>query len=188
MLLTAVFAAALQAGATVGDLPVRLDPTMPEPRLVKVFRPEHPEEARKVGLQGAVVVEVTVDAEGRVADASAVNGDAPLTDAAVKAVKRWRYEPLVLDGHRKAFVRTVRVNFLLERPTLLLTDLIQSLSSRYEAVRECAATRLGRLFNHRDPSREVRWTAQELKALLDREQSPRVREAAQNALAGLEVR
>jgi TonB family protein len=128
--------------------------------------------------------ECTVNADGRVIDASALRGDAPLSDAAVKAAKKWRYEPLVVDGKRRAFVRTVRVNFMSEE-TLRLGELIESLSSRYESVRESAATVLGGLFKRGANSRDGRWVTGELRKLIGREQSPRAREAAQNALARL---
>jgi TonB family protein len=145
----------------------------------------HPPEASKVGLEGEVAVGVRVDEEGRVVEAVALGGDAPLTEAAVEAVRQWRYEPFVLDGSRRAFTSTVRVTFTLQRPTMWTGELIDGLSSRYEAVRECAAIRLGRKFSQKRASSESRKAARELKALLHREESPRVRRAAELALASV---
>jgi hypothetical protein len=118
-----------------------------------------------------------------------VQGDPPLSDAALKAVRKWRYEPLLVGGQPKAFVWTVRLNFVSEE-TLRLDELISSLSSRYEAVRESAVVILGGLFTSGRDSRERRWTVGELKKVLERDRSPRVRKAAREALSrlGLEDR
>jgi TonB family protein len=177
-------AAVLLAGSSAGEEPLRVSPDAAEPRLVKFSRPEHPEEAKRAGLQGLVAVECTVDEDGRVVDAVALQGDPPLSDAVLKAVKKWRYEPLEAEGRKRSFIKTVRVNFV-SQETMTLDGLIKSLSSHYEAVRESAAIHLGRLFTGRSPSSHSRWTAKELKALLEREESPRVRKAAQDALAGM---
>lgn len=184
-----ILALALQTGAPAGDAPVRLDGTMKRPRLVKSPPPEVPEEAEKAWLQGLVVVEFTVAADGRVVSATALRGDPPLTDAAIKAVKKWRYEPLVRDGRPTSFIETAQVSFPLARkfwlPQIMLPELIDTLSSRHEAVRVAAANQLGAVFTKKAPSSDKRWAERELTALLEREQSPRVREAAERALAAL---
>jgi protein TonB len=58
-------------------------------------RPSYPATARRLGVQGTTLLAVYVTAEGRVAevrvDQSA--GHADLDDAAVEAVRRWRFEP-----------------------------------------------------------------------------------------------
>ncbi len=148
-----------------------------------------PEEASKAWLQGVVVVECTVDGDGRVTSASAVTGDPPLTEAGVKAVRKWRFAPVVRDGRSKAFVTTVQLTFVLERrvwvPDLMVPEVIASLSSRHEAIREAAAVRLGAAFKGTPGSREKRWAEQELRNVLKRDQSQRVREAAQQALSAM---
>jgi TonB family protein len=176
--------AAVVAGGAPADEPIRLGPSSEEPRLVKFVRPEHPDVAKRAGLGGVVVIECTVNPDGRVADASALRGEPPLSEAAIKAVKKWRYEPLVVDGKPRAFIKAVQLNFI-SQETMTLDGLIESLSSQYEAVRASAAVRLGSLFQGRRLSRDSRWAAQELRKLLTREESPRVRGAAEDALVGM---
>jgi len=59
---------------------------------VKV-EPVYPELARKMGISGAVKVEVTVSPNGAVKSARVVGGHPVLAGAALDAAKRWRFEP-----------------------------------------------------------------------------------------------
>ena len=155
ILLTALLAVTVQGGAGPGEAPIRIDRTMPQPQRLRVSQPKYPEEAQKVGLQGIVLVEAAVDIQGRITDATAIRGDQPLSDAAVSAVKKWRYEPLMVEGKRKPFVVTVQVNFASRAQVLKVSDFFEALSSKYEAVREAAVTWLGALKpgppGHRSP-------------------------------------
>ena len=181
----ALLSSALQGSTAQG--PVRWEPAMGPLRPIKTSPPQHPEEARKAGLQGNVLLDCTIGADGRVTDAIALRGDSPLSEAAVKAAKNWRYEPLVLQGKATPFVASIQVNFTLEE-TLKFDALLESLSSEYEAARESAATLLGKLLrgSPRTLARQARWSREKLTDLLKQGQSPRVRSAAEKALVQLE--
>jgi TonB family protein len=58
-----------------------------------------------------VEVQVTVDETGRVAEATAVSGPAPLRMAAEHAVRTWRYEPATVNGVQTAFRTIVSFRF-----------------------------------------------------------------------------
>jgi TonB family protein len=60
--------------------------------------PKYPEEAKKKGIKGNVVVEVNVDEEGKVTSARALTGNKLLRDAAIEAAKGWRFIPTQLKG------------------------------------------------------------------------------------------
>jgi protein TonB len=62
--------------------------------LVSKVNPVYPEMARRAGVSGTVVLEVTIDEAGRVTDVAVVRG-LPLgvSEAAVEAVRRWQYRP-----------------------------------------------------------------------------------------------
>lgn len=63
-------------------------------RRIKVSTPpEYPELARRMNIHGAVQLELTVGRDGAVKDVRIIGGHPMLTDAMVKAVKNWRYEP-----------------------------------------------------------------------------------------------
>jgi protein TonB len=62
--------------------------------------PEYPTDALAKEIGGLVQIEFTVDKNGETRDIHVVNAEpAGMFDrAAIAAVKRWRYEPLIVDG------------------------------------------------------------------------------------------
>jgi TonB family protein len=61
-------------------------------------QPVYPPEARRMHVQGNVVIDATVTAQGQVDEVKLVSGDAILAAAALDAVRRWRYTPYSLNG------------------------------------------------------------------------------------------
>lgn len=60
--------------------------------LLSKVSPVYPESARKLGIEGSVVLEVAIDASGRVREVEVVRGlPYGLSEAAVEAVRRWQY-------------------------------------------------------------------------------------------------
>ena len=60
-------------------------------------QPAYPDLARKMNITGIVKVEVVVAPNGSVKDARVVGGHPVLANAALEAVKKWRFEPAVLE-------------------------------------------------------------------------------------------
>jgi TonB family protein len=60
-------------------------------------QPPYPELARKMNLTGNVKVQVVVAPNGTVKDAKVVGGHPLLANAALDAVKKWRFEPASSD-------------------------------------------------------------------------------------------
>jgi TonB family protein len=54
--------------------------------------PEYPEVARRLMIRGIVQLRVKVSSEGSVRSVEVVGGNPVLVEAAVNAVKKWRYE------------------------------------------------------------------------------------------------
>jgi TonB family protein len=67
-------------------------------RLIRRIDPEFPTMAKLAHIQGEVVIEAVIDKEGDIAEANATAGHPILVEAALKAVKRWKYEPFVVGG------------------------------------------------------------------------------------------
>jgi len=64
------------------------------PVLLAKVEPRYPEAARRAGIEGTVVLEAWIDTDGRVARIGVLNSPSPiLSDAAVAAVRLWRYRP-----------------------------------------------------------------------------------------------
>lgn len=77
-------------------------------QLVHMVKPPYPVEAKKAGIQGLVKIDVTINKDGEVTEATAVSGPEALREAALAAVKQWRYKPLGVEA--KA---TIHVNYVL---------------------------------------------------------------------------
>ena len=73
--------------------------------------PDYPSVARDSQALGPVVLQVRVGKDGLVQQASVVSGDPLLTDAAIAAVRQWKYEPYSRDGIALDFSTEVTVNF-----------------------------------------------------------------------------
>jgi len=91
---------------------VRLKPETAESLLDQRVEPEYPEAARRAHIQGSVVLETLINANGRVQQVSAVSGNPDLADAAMAAVRQWRYKPFTVDGKKVPIRTQVNVTFM----------------------------------------------------------------------------
>jgi protein TonB len=107
-------------GGVIGGLPleappprkvVRVGGAIVAPKLVHRVAPVYPELAAITRLHGVVILEATVDETGRVQTVSILRGQPVLQEAAIEAVKQWRYQPLLLNGEATPFILTVTLNF-----------------------------------------------------------------------------
>jgi TonB family protein len=71
----------------------------------------YPPDALAAGVDGAVVAEILVNEAGIVTDARVLKSIPPLDEAALKAVREWRYDPTMVDGKAVAVKMTLTVNF-----------------------------------------------------------------------------
>jgi len=83
------------------------------PILITQVSPVYPVSARASRVEGVVVVRVLIDKEGHVKKADIVNGDPLLAQAALDAVRQWRFKPSTLGGAPAEAELTVNVNFKL---------------------------------------------------------------------------
>jgi TonB family protein len=81
------------------------------PVRIKEVAPVYPAVARSARVHGDVVIEATIDEEGKVADTRVVKSAPLLDQAALNAVRQWEYRPSTLNGVPKAVVMTVTVKF-----------------------------------------------------------------------------
>jgi TonB family protein len=73
--------------------------------------PDYPAAARPQKLQGVIVLDVVVDSDGSVAGVRALGGPPVLAQAAVDALRWWRFEPYRVDGKPVVAETTVAVEF-----------------------------------------------------------------------------
>jgi TonB family protein len=60
---------------------------------VRKVSPTYPPIARQMGITGTVVVTTTVDSSGKVIKAESTSGNKLLANAAIDAVKQWKFAP-----------------------------------------------------------------------------------------------
>ena len=77
--------------------------------------PVYPIDAKKAGVSGAVVLQATIGTDGSVKDLRVVSGPEMLQQAAVDAVKQWRYRPYLLNGQPVEVRTTINIIFTLAR-------------------------------------------------------------------------
>jgi TonB family protein len=77
---------------------VRVSRRVSEALLITKVQPKYPQDARKAGIQGVVVLQSLIDTNGNVKELKIVTGDPSLTSAASDAVKQWKYKPYLLNG------------------------------------------------------------------------------------------
>jgi len=93
---------------------VRAGPDVQAPRKLRNVMPAYPDLAKRMGLQGVVVIECTIDVQGHIADARVLSGNPLLAPAAKEAVSQWTFVPTRLNGVPVAVLLTVTVNFTLQ--------------------------------------------------------------------------
>jgi len=91
----------------------RVPPDAMAQRIVYHVIPEYPELARQSGVQGTVVLDTVVSVEGSVTQMKFVSGPNVLSQAAMDAVRWWRYEPYFVNGRPATVETTVAVDFRL---------------------------------------------------------------------------
>jgi TonB family protein len=79
-----------------------------ERRLIHRVEPEYPSDARARHIEGTVVLNTEIQANGQVGTVFVVSGDPLLSEAAIRAVKQWRYGPAPSASQSK-----VSLNFVL---------------------------------------------------------------------------
>jgi TonB family protein len=86
-----------------------------EPVAVEKVRPQYPEEARKAKVMGTVLLDAVITEEGVVDQVKVVESpDEQLAEAAVAAVKQWRFDPALCDGEPVAVWYKLTINFKLQ--------------------------------------------------------------------------
>jgi periplasmic protein TonB len=83
-------------------------------KLLKSVPPIYPPTARNQRIAGDVKIDALVDASGNVSAMKVITGPPLLHQAAMTALKQWKYEPAKLDGNPTSMHLTVTVQFRLQ--------------------------------------------------------------------------
>ena len=101
--------ASSQPAAPVSKLAVGGD--VKQAVLISSVPPMYPAMARTQRVSGSVVVDALIEPNGRVSTMKVVSGPPTLQQAAMDAIKQWKYRPATLDGSPVAMHLTVTIQF-----------------------------------------------------------------------------
>ena len=96
-----------------GAMPVRVGSNIAVPMKIRDQKPFYPIDAQQARVQGIVIIEATIDCDGNVVDPRILRGQPMLNEAALEAVKQWKYRPVLLNGAPVPVMMTMTVTFTL---------------------------------------------------------------------------
>jgi len=93
---------------------VRISQGVTQGMVLRRVQPSYPQMAKIARVQGAVVLAAIIGKDGTIQNLHVVSTASPLLNqAAIDAVKQWRYRPYILNGEPVEVDTTVTVNFTL---------------------------------------------------------------------------
>ena len=122
-------------GGIIGSVPTAAPPPPPPPKkevvatpsrikvggnvqhamLINQPRPIYPPLAKQARISGTVELNAVIGKDGTVQDLKVAKGHPLLVQAAIDAVKQWRYKPTLLNGEPVEVQTTIDVNFTLSQ-------------------------------------------------------------------------
>jgi len=95
--------------------PYRVGDNVTRPEKISGAPPAYTEEARKARVTGVVILEAIIDEQGNVVNLRVLQGlPMGLDQAALEAVKTWKFKPATLDGQPVKVYYTLTVNYTME--------------------------------------------------------------------------
>ena len=109
-------AAVVPAPEPVDDKPIQVGGAVLKPEVIVRTEPRYTELARRARVEGVVIVRAVIDERGYVTNVELLRGQPMgLDQAAMDAVKTWRFKPATLHGQPVKVYFNLTVNFTLQR-------------------------------------------------------------------------
>jgi protein TonB len=94
---------------------IRVSAHVAEANLIHDVQPQYPPEAGRERIEGRVVLLAVIGTDGTVKDLRLESGPSVLAQAAIDAVKQWRYKPYLLNGSPVEIDSRITINFTMSR-------------------------------------------------------------------------
>ena len=89
----------------------KVEPPVP----VRTVAPDYPDQLKRDGLSGVVVVKCTIDVQGNVAEPVVEkSSNAGFEQPALEAIKKWKFKPAKEDGNPVAKRVSIPIKFVME--------------------------------------------------------------------------
>lgn len=100
----------IEARGATAD-PVHVGGPITAPMKIRDVRPVYPPIALQARVQGVVVLEVLIDSAGNIAEGHVLRSIPLLDQAALDAVRQWKFMPVMVGGVARPAIMTLTVNF-----------------------------------------------------------------------------
>jgi protein TonB len=80
-------------------------------KMISSVRPVYPSLARSQHVSGDVKIDALIDVNGRVTSMKVISGPTLLHQAAMDALRQWKYQPATLDGKPVPMHLTITLQF-----------------------------------------------------------------------------
>jgi TonB family protein len=94
---------------------VKVPGSIMQQHLLHRVDPEYPADAEKAKVEGLVVLNASIAPDGTVKNVAPVSGAPLLAQAAVNAVRWWRFQPYAVDGQAVPVETTIEIDFQLPK-------------------------------------------------------------------------
>jgi protein TonB len=98
---------------TIKPQRIRVSSGVTQGLVVHRVEPVYPQIAKTARVQGTVILAAVIGKDGTIQNLHVVSGHPLLTNAAMEAVKQWRYRPYILNGDPVEVDTQVEVHFTL---------------------------------------------------------------------------
>lgn len=102
------------ARSSSGRPPIRVGGNVAPPKKLLDVAPVYPQVAIDAKVTGVVIMDATIDGAGNVEAVEVVRSIPLLDQAAMDAVKQWKFTPTLLNGEPVPVIVTITVNFTLQ--------------------------------------------------------------------------
>jgi protein TonB len=90
---------------------LRISQGVMDGNLIRKIEPQYPQMAKIAHMQGDVILQATISRAGNIENLHAVSGPPLLIQAAMDAVKQWKYKPYLLNNEPVEVETTIKVQF-----------------------------------------------------------------------------
>ncbi len=94
---------------------IRVEEKDQQTKLIEQVTPAYPYAAQGLGIQGTVQVQAIIGTDGRVRTVEVLSGECLLAEAVTAAVRKWRYQPTLVNGQPVEVVTTIAAIYRLSR-------------------------------------------------------------------------
>jgi periplasmic protein TonB len=92
---------------------IRVGRGIKPPKRIVYVEPVYPPDAKAAGIEGMVVLDAVIDTDGAVIAVEVLTSVPELDQAAIDAVRQWKFEPALLNGEPVEVAMNLTVNFTL---------------------------------------------------------------------------